>query len=133
MSTHNPKEKATMPTRNAKAKATVSTRKAKEKAAMSTRNAKEKAAMSTATAMSTAREIAHLIHDAIDEGTTTVENIHRSIADVPLDVLEPIDSLEEPVKGVRNVQDRSIGAIYGLIRRVNDEVGQLATKVLSDS
>ena len=104
------------------------TKAAPEKRAQGTENA----TLSSLTAMSTARDIAKLIHDVVDEGTTTVENIHRSIADAPLDVLEPIDSLEEPIKEVRNVQDRSIGAIYGLIRRVNDEVGQLATKVLSD-
>jgi hypothetical protein len=77
-----------------------------------------------------ARRLAHLVQQAIDEGADTVEEIHRSIADLPLDVLERLDVFEQTVKDVRKVQDTSIGAIYALIHKVNHEVGKRATELL---
>jgi hypothetical protein len=77
-----------------------------------------------------ARRLAHLVQQAIDEGADTAEEIHRSIANLPLDVLERLDLFEETVKDVRKVQDTSIGAIYALIHKVNREVGRLATEML---
>jgi hypothetical protein len=79
--------------------------------------------------MNMAERIATTIHDAIDEGTATVEDIHRSIAELPLSLLGSLKPLEKPVKQVQEVQARCIGAIYGLIRRVNDRVKQ--TTVIS--
>ena len=77
-----------------------------------------------------ARRLAHLVQETIDEGADTVEEIHRSIANLPLDVLERLDVFKETVKDVRKVQDTSIGAIYALIHKVNGEVGKLATEML---
>jgi hypothetical protein len=77
-----------------------------------------------------AMRIAHLVQQAIDDGAKTVEEIHKSIATKPLDVLERLDLFEETVKGVRKVQETSIGAIYDLIRKVNREAGKLATEML---
>lgn len=77
-----------------------------------------------------AKRLAHLVQQAIDKGADTVEEIHRSIANLPLDVLERLDVFKETVKDVRKVQDTSIGAIYGLIHKVNREVGKLATEML---
>jgi hypothetical protein len=78
-----------------------------------------------------AKRLADLIQNAVDKGATTVEDVHKSIADLPLKMLEEIEFLKKPVKEVRRVQDRSIGAVYDLIRRVNDQVGTLAGDVLS--
>jgi hypothetical protein len=77
-----------------------------------------------------ASRLAHLVQQAIDEGADTAEEIHRSIANLPLDVLERLDLFEETVKDVRKVQDTSIGAIYALIHKVNREVGRLAAEML---
>ena len=77
-----------------------------------------------------ARRLAHLVQEAIDEGADSVEEIHRSIANLPLDVLERLDVFKETVKDVRKVQDTSIGAIYDLIHKVNREVGKLASEML---
>jgi uncharacterized NAD-dependent epimerase/dehydratase family protein len=79
-----------------------------------------------------AKRVATLVQHAIDDGANTVEEIHKSIASMPLDVLERLDLFNETVKDVRKVQDTSIGAIYGLIHKVNDEVAKLATEMLRD-
>ncbi len=76
------------------------------------------------------KDIAASIHATINDVTTAVEEIHRSIADAPLDVIGTIEPLERPIKEVRAVQDRSITAIYGLIRRINDRVGEITADLL---
>jgi len=70
------------------------------------------------------------IQDAVDRGATTVEEIHKAIAELPLDVLEQNGLFEKTAAEVREVQERSIGAVYGLIRDVNRRVGELASDLL---
>jgi hypothetical protein len=74
-----------------------------------------------------------LIQEAIDKGATTVEEIHKSIVDLPLKMLEESDLLRGPAKEVRRVQDRTIGAIYDVIREVNQQVGTLASELLAEA
>jgi len=76
------------------------------------------------------KKLADLVQKEIEDGATTVEEIHKAIASLPLDILERLDVFEETVKGVRKVQDTSIGAIYDVIRRVNHEVGNYAKELL---
>ena len=74
--------------------------------------------------------LATWIQDAVDRGATTVEEIHKAIAELPLDVLEQNGLFEKTAAEVRDVQERSIGAIYDVIRDVNRRVGELATDLL---
>jgi hypothetical protein len=76
------------------------------------------------------KKLADLVQKEVDDGATTVEEIHKAIAGLPLDILERLDVFEQTVKDVRKVQDASIGAIYDLIRKVNDEVGNYAKELL---
>jgi hypothetical protein len=76
------------------------------------------------------RRLADLVRDAVEDGATSVEEIHKRIAGMPLDLLERIDVLQEAVGDVRKIQDRSIGAVYELIRSINREIARLAGEVL---
>lgn len=80
--------------------------------------------------MATPASLASAIHDAIDGVTTTAERIHLSIAELPLDVLRGIQPIEQAVDQVKSLQGRSISAVYGLVRRINREVEQLAKSAL---
>jgi hypothetical protein len=62
---------------------------------------------------------------AVSRVTKAAEKIHRSVAGLPLDVLEQIDSLKKPVARIRKLQERSIAATYDVVRAVNKEVAQL--------
>lgn len=81
--------------------------------------------------MSNKKNIADLVEEAVDQGATTVEEIHKAIADLPLKILEELEILRKPVGEIRKVQDHSIRAVYDLIRDVNERVGDLASDVLS--
>ena len=72
--------------------------------------------------MAIATNLVTTIHDAIDEVTTTIERIHQSIAELPLDALHRVGPLEGAVDEVQSVQRRSIGAVYDLVRKINREV-----------
>lgn len=68
-----------------------------------------------------------LIQEAVDKGATSVEQIHRTIAALPLSALEQRGLLGEEGKEARTLVDTSIGALYETIRAVNREVGELAS------
>jgi hypothetical protein len=70
------------------------------------------------------------IQEAVDRGATSVEEIHKAIADLPLDVMERNGLFEETTAEVRKVQERSIGAVYDVIRDVNRRIGELASDLL---
>ena len=68
-----------------------------------------------------------LIQEAVDKGATSGEQIHRTIAGLPLEVLEKRGLLGDEAKSARKLVDTSIGAVYEAIRTVNREVGELAS------
>lgn len=70
-----------------------------------------------------------LIQEAVDKGATSVEQIHRAIAALPLEVLEKRGLLDDEARGARKLLDTSIGAVYDTIRAVNREVGELASGI----
>ena len=72
---------------------------------------------------------ADVIQDAIDKGTARVEKIHKSIADLPLKMLEERELFRGPAREVRRMQDHAIKAVYDLIRTINQQVGGLASNV----
>lgn len=77
--------------------------------------------------MSAPKNLATRIHDVVDDVTTRVEGIHRSVADFPLEVLGGITPLDRALAQVRSAQARSIGALYHLIRTVNRRVRRMTT------
>jgi hypothetical protein len=69
------------------------------------------------------------VHDTIDDVTRAAEDIHKSVADLPLDLLGRLTSLETTLEPVRDGQARSIAAVYDLVRQVNARVRQLTAAV----
>jgi len=78
-----------------------------------------------------AKRLVDLVQREVDDGATSVEEIHKAIANLPLEILDRLDIFEETSKGARKVQEATIGAMYDVIRKVNDEVGKLAREMLT--
>jgi hypothetical protein len=76
------------------------------------------------------QSLTDVIEEAVDKGATTVEQIHKSIADLPLKLLEESERLGKPAKEVRRLQDRAIGALYDLVRDINRRVARLLSDLL---
>lgn len=68
-----------------------------------------------------------LLQEAIDKGATSVEQIHKTIAGMPLSALKSRGLISDEVAGKH---DDSVGAVYEAIRRVNREVGELASGLI---
>lgn len=74
--------------------------------------------------------VQEVVEKAIEDGATTVEQVHRSIASMPFDLLEKIDALQKPVGKAREIHDETVGNIYETIRLLNDRAGDIARTLL---
>jgi uncharacterized protein YejL (UPF0352 family) len=80
--------------------------------------------------MTQPRKLAATVHDVIDEVTAAVEGVHKSVADLPLIVLGEITPFKDTLDEVQETQDRTIEAVYGLVRSINAQVRRLTTNVV---
>ena len=71
------------------------------------------------------------VQKAIDDGATTVEEVHRRIMAMPFDRLERFARLEGVVSKARKWNDKSLGAFYDAIRAINARIGELADLALA--
>ena len=77
--------------------------------------------------MTKSRSIPATVHDVIDDVTTAVEGVHKSVADFPLIVLGEITPFKHTLDDVKVTQDKTIEAVYGLVRSINAQVRRLTT------
>ena len=71
-----------------------------------------------------------LIHEAVEKGATSVEQIHQTIAALPFEELERRGLLGELPTTIKQRQAQTIGAIYDAIRSINQEVDDMAAGIL---
>lgn len=76
------------------------------------------------------KELKKMVKDAIDNGATTVEQVHKSIAGMPFKYIEKIGPLEGSSKNIQEFQDKTIGNVYDFIRKMNQKVDDIASELL---
>ena len=69
-----------------------------------------------------------MIQEAIEDGATTVEDVHQHIAGLPFDALEKLGLFEDKAPALKEKQRKTIGLVYDTIRKVNQEVGSLISE-----
>jgi hypothetical protein len=74
--------------------------------------------------------VQEIVEKAIEDGATTVEQVHLSIASMPFDMLEKVDALQKPVGKAREIHDQTVGNIYETIRLLNERAGEIARTLL---
>ena len=79
--------------------------------------------------MSEPKKLTKLITDAVDRSADAAEEIHKAVVNLPLDVIERTLQVGEGVGDLRRAQERTIGAVYDLVRGINREVGKLAGEI----
>lgn len=68
-----------------------------------------------------------MIQTAIDNGAKTVEDVHKSIADMPFEALEKSGLLDEDGQKLRDKNQQTIGVVYEKIRDINQKIGVMAS------
>jgi len=81
-----------------------------------------------------ARQWLDAIETAVDRGVGTAENVHRSVLDLPFEMLSRAGALgaRDQEDRLREVTGQTVGAIYDLVRDINHRVTSLATGLLED-
>lgn len=82
--------------------------------------------------MTAKKRRAGAVEDAIDKGIRGVERIHRSISDLPFEVLHRLDVMDRTMKDVKRIHDTSVAAIYETARDVHHKVAELAEDLLDE-
>jgi hypothetical protein len=71
-----------------------------------------------------------MVQDAINNGASSVEDVHKKIAAMPLGALKNVEGLGQWGQDVQDLTNLTIGTVYDTIRQVNDQVGQVAKQML---
>ena len=71
-----------------------------------------------------------LVHDAIEHGSTAVEQVHKATASRPFDILEQIPAVATPTRAVRVVHDVTVSTVYSAIRLSNRTVSRIVDVAL---
>lgn len=66
-----------------------------------------------------------MVQQAVDRGATSVEDIHQTIAALPIDALEKAGLMKDDRLQLRERQRRAIALVYDTIRGINRQVGAL--------
>ena len=70
------------------------------------------------------RGLKSLVVDAVEQGSKAIERVQRESANRPFSVLERIESIGEPTRGIHALYDAGVGATHEILRGVNRAVGQ---------
>jgi hypothetical protein len=73
---------------------------------------------------------AHWLEDTVDRTATSIEEIHKSIAEIPLDVMRRSTFYAQTAEDVSDLHERSIGVVYDTVRDVNRRIFGLASHLL---
>jgi hypothetical protein len=76
------------------------------------------------------RGLIDTIQESVDQGAKTAEEIHRAIADLPLEIMERAEVFGKTARQIREMQDKAIGAVYDLVRDVNKRVGNYSSDLV---
>jgi len=69
----------------------------------------------------------------VDEVIHAVEQIHRTVADVPFEILHRLGVMERSADEIKRIHDDSLTAIYTAVRGVQHELTDLADGILAQA
>lgn len=81
-------------------------------------------------ALADLNDLRQLVQKTIDDGATNVEQVHQAIAKLPYKYLEKIELIEGQVRKVKDVQEKTIGQVYQMLRTINTKAADFAEEML---
>jgi hypothetical protein len=77
--------------------------------------------------------IVQVVQEAIDKGARTVEEVHLSVASMPIQALRSLGASGEAADRTQDVLESSIGTVYDTILAVNRRVADIAAGLLASA
>jgi hypothetical protein len=84
-------------------------------------------------AMTGLEDIRAMVQQAINDGATTVEEVHKNVAAMPFQTLKNVQGMGDVGQSMEDMTNLTIGTVYDTIRQVNDQVHQVAKQMLEAS
>ncbi len=76
-------------------------------------------------------EMQQLMRDAAEGVTTNVEKVHQKLVSLPASYLGQIKPLENVSKDVQEIQEKTLGQAYDLIRTINTTFNDLTRDIIT--
>lgn len=73
-----------------------------------------------------------IVDSSFEKGTRAVEDIHRTISDLPFQILETLGIMDQSASEVKKIHDESLAAVYGAVRDVGHKVIHFAEETGQD-
>lgn len=71
-----------------------------------------------------------VVVDSIDKGTSSIEDLTKSIASLPYDALAKIGPFADTANGLKEVQENSIGKVCAMTRSMNQQISGYADNLI---
>lgn len=76
--------------------------------------------------MNRKKSTGNIVGSSFEEGTRAAEDIHRTISDLPFQILENLGIMSESTREVKKIHDESVAAVYNTVREVGHRVAHFA-------
>jgi hypothetical protein len=87
----------------------------------------------TSDVISDLQEMQNVVRDAVDDAAENVEKVHQKIISLPPKYLGKIERFEDLSSDIQEVQEKTLGHVYDLIKTINNKFNDIAVDVLKRS
>ncbi|MBW2368932.1 MAG: hypothetical protein JRH15_13710 [Deltaproteobacteria bacterium] len=76
------------------------------------------------------KEVQQVLESAIEQGSKSIEEVHQALVKLPLKYLGKIEKIKETTKKMCDIQEKTIGHLYDLVRSLNEKVFDVSKDVV---
>jgi hypothetical protein len=76
------------------------------------------------------KEVQKVVKSTIDQGSKSMEQVHKTISKLPLKYLGKIKRIKDQTKIVGAIQKKAIGYFYDMVRTVNNNMFDVSKDIL---
>ncbi|MBW2368983.1 MAG: hypothetical protein JRH15_13970 [Deltaproteobacteria bacterium] len=76
------------------------------------------------------KDVQNVVKSSIAQGSQSIEQVHQTLAKLPLKYLGKIEKIKDTTKDVIDIQEKTIGHLYDLFRSLNDKVFDVSKDVV---
>lgn len=70
------------------------------------------------------------MEETFQVGITSAEQLHKTIAEVPLSYLESIEPIRNQIHEIKEYQNKAITGFYIFLKDVNNRIGEVSDQII---